>query len=312
MCPHAGRMHSIGIRAHEARLGERFVSLQDLVSEPARFQEFPGAWVTENIQSLLLQTATDVLEENQLSGNEIDCLFWVSAIPENHLRQPQTGQRSFLSNFCYSGSWLQSELGLRRAAVIGVAQQGCAGFFSAIRLAHNLIAAEPDVNHVLLVGGDALTSGTSREVLFNIVSDAACAVIVSRERCRYRFVAGHQIAKGSFWDVCSKPGEIAASYFPSAKTVVQMLQEKLGDDGIDLVISSGIRRSSWEILLNLWAIPVDRCVFPRTSFGHTIQADSFLILKQAEADGLIQPGMRILLFTFGFGSTWSALVLEAI
>jgi 3-oxoacyl-[acyl-carrier-protein] synthase III len=305
-------MHSIGIRGHEARLGERFVSLQDLVTEPARFEEFPGAWVSENIQSLLLQTATDVLEENQLSGNEIDCLFWVSAIPENHLRQSQTGQRSFLSNFCYSGSWLQSELRLRRAAVVGVAQQGCAGFFSAIRLANDLISAEPDTNHVLLVGGDALTPGASREVLFNIVSDAACAVIVSRERCRYRLVAGHQIAKGSFWDVCHKPAEIAASYFPSAKTVVRTLRKKLGDDGIDLVISSGIRRSSWEILMNLWKIPVDRCVFPKTSFGHTIQADSFLILRQAEADGLIQTGMRILLFTFGFGSTWSALVLEAI
>jgi 3-oxoacyl-[acyl-carrier-protein] synthase III len=304
-------MHSIGIRGYEARLGERFVALLDLVSDPARFQEFPGAWVTEDIQSLLLKAAANVLEANQLSGNEIDCLFWVSAIPENHLRQSQTGQRSFLSNFCYSGSWLQSELGLRRAAVVGVAQQGCAGFFSAIRMANNLIAAELDVNHVLLVGGDALTPGTSREVLFNIVSDAACAVIVSREKCRYRFVAGHQIAKGSFWDVCSKPAEIAASYFPSAKTVVQTLRKKLGDDGIDLVISSGIRRSSWEILMNLWGIPIDRCVFPRTSFGHTIQADSFLILKEAEAGGLIRLGMRILLFTFGFGSTWSAIVLEA-
>ena len=304
-------MHSIGIRGYEARLGERFVALKDLVSDPTRFQEFPGAWVTENIQSLLLKTATDVLEINQLNGNEIDCLFWVSAIPENHLRQSETGQHSFLSNFCYSGSWLQSELGLRRAAVVGVAQQGCAGFFSAIRLANNLISAEPDTNHVLLVGGDALTPGASREVLFNIVSDAACAVIVSPERCRYRLVARHQIAKGSFWDVCNKPAEIAAGYFPSAKTVVQTLRKKLGSDGIDLVISSGVRRSSWEILVNLWEIPVDRCVFPRPSFGHTIQADSFLILKQAEADGLIQPGMRILLFTFGFGSTWSAIALEA-
>jgi 3-oxoacyl-[acyl-carrier-protein] synthase-3 len=303
-------MHSIGIRGYEARLGERFIALKDLVSDPARFQEFPGAWVTEDIQSLLLKATANVIEANQLCGNEIDCLLWVSAIPENHLRQSQAGQRSFLSNFCYSGSWLQNELGLRRAAVVGIAQQGCAGFFSAIRLAKSLIAAEPEINHVLVAGGDALAPGISREVLFNVVSDAACAVIVSREGCRYRYLAAHQIAKGSFWDVCNKPAEIAASYFPSAKTVVQTLRTKLGDD-IDLVISSGVRRSSWEILVNLWGIPNDRCIFPRSSFGHTIHADSFLILKQAEADGLIRPGTRILLFTFGFGSTWSAIALEA-
>jgi 3-oxoacyl-[acyl-carrier-protein] synthase-3 len=304
-------MHSIGIRRHATRLGEKFVALENLVSEPEKFQEFSGAWVTEDIQSLLLRTATDALQADGLSGNDIDCLFWVSAIPENHVRQSKTGKRSVLSNFCYSASWLQSELRLRRASVIGVAQQGCAGFFSAVRLARDVIAAEPGINHILVVGGDALAGGASREVLFNIVSDAACALIVSREGCRYRYVAGHQIAKGSFWDVCSKPAEIVASYFPSARTVVQTLRKQLAHDEIDLVISSGIRRSSWEILMNLWDIPIDRCVFPQVPFGHTIQADSFLILKEAEAAARIQAGAKILLFTFGFGSTWSAIVLEA-
>ena len=55
----------------------------------------------------------------------------------------------------------------------------------------------------------------------------------------------------------------------------------------------------------------DRLYQYRKRFGHTIAADSFLLLEEAVATGAVRPGMRVLLFTYGFGSSWCALLLEA-
>jgi 3-oxoacyl-[acyl-carrier-protein] synthase III len=81
---------------------------------------------------------------------------------------------------------------------------------------------------------------------------------------------------------------------------------------IDAVIPTGIRRSSWPVLMELWGIPIERCLHPLKAFGHTIQADPILALQAADERGALKPGMRLLLFTFGFGATWSAAVLEVI
>ncbi|MDB6079718.1 MAG: hypothetical protein JWO82_3465, partial [Akkermansiaceae bacterium] len=39
-------------------------------------------------------------------------------------------------------------------------------------------------------------------------------------------------------------------------------------------------------------------------------ADSLLILEEAHAYGALKPGMKLLLFAYGFGSSWCALILE--
>ena len=40
-------------------------------------------------------------------------------------------------------------------------------------------------------------------------------------------------------------------------------------------------------------------------------ADTFINLKDAEDEGRVRPGDRLLLFTFGFGANWACMVLEA-
>jgi 3-oxoacyl-[acyl-carrier-protein] synthase III len=306
-------MDSIGIRGYAAALGNTRVAIDQLVDDLEKFDGIPSIWITNDIQQLMLETARAALKHSDVQPIDVDSLFWVSALATNHQRPSESNQRVDLNHFCYSASWLHSELGLRQAAITGIAQQGCAGLFNAIRLAGGQLAFEPGIRNILIVAGDALNPSADRQILFNLISDAACAMIVSRDRLSYRTLGVYQITKGAFWDVNSKMSEIAAGYFPSAKSVVRDLLERLSlePSEIDWVIPTGIRRDSWLILLNLWGIPAERCFFPEISFGHTIQADSFLILKEAENAGAIHSGQRILLFTFGFGSTWSAVVLEA-
>jgi 3-oxoacyl-[acyl-carrier-protein] synthase-3 len=305
-------MHLIGIRGFEARLAENSIPVDRVVNDPSQFKDIQNVWIAPDIQDLILVTAQNALKTSGIEPTDIDAFYWVSALSTNHERRSETPGNPSLSRFCYPASWLHAELGFRQTPVTGIAQQGCAGLFSAIRLAHNQLASETDLRHILIVAGDALDPSADRQIFFNLISDAACAVIVSKGIVSYRILGTHQITKGEFWDVNSKPSEIAASYFPSATRVVHNLLSRLNlqVSDIDWVISTGVRPDSWHILLRLWKIPVERCYFPKHSFGHTIQADSFLILREAENAGAIHPGQRILLFTFGFGSTWSALLLE--
>jgi 3-oxoacyl-[acyl-carrier-protein] synthase-3 len=184
--------------------------------------------------------------------------------------------------------------------------------FAALRHARALLAAEPELEHVLCVGADALPPGAQREILYNVISDAACACVVSRRLPFLRWRSEAWSSKGWYWDVPARQAEIIASYFPSARAVINDALEKAGlaPEGIDLVISTGINASSWPVLLRLCGIPEDRLYKARTGFGHTIAADTILTLEDARAAGRLKPGMKLLLFTYGFGSSWCAAVAE--
>lgn len=306
-----------GLRAHRALLPGQFVPLADLkvISPPENLQAFgfEGAWMADDIASLAIEAARGALSEAKVAPADVGALLWVSALPQAHHRHSEaTAPAPVLDQFCYQASWLQEQLGLERAMISGVAQQGCAGMFAALRQARALLLAEPELDSILCVGADAFPKDCCREVLYNVISDAACAVVVSREQLRYRWLAHHQISKGWYWDVPARQSEIIAAYFPTAALTIRQLlsRAKLSAKEIDLVIPTGVNANSWPILLRLCGIPEERLFTPTQRFGHTIAADSFLMLEQARAASALRPGMRVLLFAYGFGSSWSAMLLE--
>ena len=83
-----------------------------------------------------------------------------------------------------------------------------------------------------------------------------------------------------------------------------------GAKGYDVMVPTGVNRPSWEILLNLVGISSQRLYQEMESFGHTIMADSFLLLEDLRRRNRVASGSRLLLFSYGFGSSWSALLLE--
>lgn len=253
--------------------------------------------------------ATGALADAGIEASAVDALIWAGALPESHVR-PVAGD-PLLARFAYSASWLQHELGLHRASVHGVAQQGCSGMFSALRMAHALLAAEPELQHVLCLGVDVLPAGAPREILYTVISDAAAAVVVSRHSPRDRWQGFHQVSKGYYWDVPARQNEIIASYFPTSRLVITDLLARAGLSAhdVDCVVPTGIGAGSWEVLTGLCGIEPDR-IHRGRSFGHTIAADSFLHLADLRANGTLRPGSRVLLFTYGFGSSWCGLLLE--
>jgi 3-oxoacyl-[acyl-carrier-protein] synthase III len=184
--------------------------------------------------------------------------------------------------------------------------------FSALRTARALIASEPRVAHVLCVGVDVLPPGSPREILYNVISDAASAVVVSRHATRDRWIGYHQLSKGYYWNIPEKQKEIIASYFPTSRLVITELLAQCGlrAEHINRIIPTGVGADSWRILAQLIGRSPDIVYRGADSFGHTIAADNFLHLGDIRARGTIPAGERLLLFTYGFGSSWCGLLLE--
>lgn len=307
---------SIGIRATGTALPERFLPLHELPlvspAENLKAFGFTGAFIADDIHALAGNAALNALSAAVLAPEQIGALLWAGALPASHVCSSEMPAGNVLDGFCFSASRLHEELGLTLASVCGITQQGCAGMFAALRHARALLATEPELEHILCIGADALPPGALREILYNVISDAACACIVSRRQVFLRWLSEAWISKGWYWDVPARQAEIIASYFPTSRAAISQALTKAGlkPDDIDLVIPTGINAASWPVLLRLCGISEDRLYQPQRNFGHTVSADTILMLEEARAAGCLLPGMKLLLFTYGFGSSWCAAVVE--
>ena len=265
--------------------------------------------------SLALEAARGALADAGLAATEIDLLVWASARPESHVRpRVSAGEdgNDLFDGFRYQSGWLQEALGLDNADVVAVAQQGCSTMFSALRTARAILATEPARTHALCVAADVLPAGASREILYNVISDGGCAVVLSRGCATDRWVGFRQISRGDSWDPVARGPEIMASYFLMGRLVIAELLDEHGiqPGDVDVVVPTGINRTSWDVMMRLLGIPSDRLCGGLDSFGHTISADSFIHLDHLRRGGHVRPGARVLMFTYGFGSSWCALLLE--
>ena len=274
----------------------------------------------ESHVDMALRTTRALLEETGTSPNEIDLVLYAGALTSSTTMEcdpaPQgtvLQMRDLMDFFKYPVSRLQSELDLTNAAVAGIDQQGCAAIFSAIRLARATLIAEEDVKTVLCVSADKLPHDASREVVYNLVSDGACAMLLRRDAGHNRIITMHQVTKGAFWDSGSLENEIIAAYFPTARTIIEDTLRKAGMTiaDIDWVIPHNVSLRSWEILLGLVGCPREKLYSENIGrVGHTIAADNFINLRDASDAGTIKKGDRLLLFTFGYGLNWSCMILE--
>ncbi|HUQ82316.1 MAG TPA: 3-oxoacyl-[acyl-carrier-protein] synthase III C-terminal domain-containing protein [Gemmatimonadaceae bacterium] len=275
---------------------------------------------SESHVDMAVSAVTQLLRETGTSPDEIDLVLYAGALTSSSTMECAPApagsvlhMRDFMDFFKYPVSRLQSELDLANAAVAGIDQQGCAAIFSAVRLARATLLAEPDVRTVLCVSADRLPHGSSREVVYNLVSDGACAMLVRRGATQNRIVATHQVTKGAFWDSGSLENEIIAAYFPTARTVIEDTLRKAGItlDDVRWVIPHNVSLRSWEILLGLIGCPREKLFSQNIGrVGHTIAADNFINLRDATDGALIRKGDILLLFTFGYGLNWSCMVLE--
>ena len=310
----------VGISAIEYALPERRVALEQLEaadkldSPAARLREFGFEVVhvsDEPAERLVSVAVARLLENHAISPDSVDALFYAGAIPPSHF--VKGGDGDFLDGFSYPAAKLHYDFGFLNATITGISQVGCLGLMSAVKAAADFLVANTDANRALCVSADVFPPQARREVIYNVVSDGACAVLVEKEAVANRILAHRQITKGYYWDSIARKNEIVAAYFPTAQHIMRETLMRAGLERGDIawILPHNVSLRSWEILLGLLGFPREKLWAENIAAkGHVIAADNFINLKDATEKGFLKRGDKLLLFNFGFGINWSCTILE--
>jgi 3-oxoacyl-[acyl-carrier-protein] synthase-3 len=307
----------VHIAAIEYALPDRATSLDDLAgagrlgtsAEALRSFGFEQAWIAgSEADELAPRAVARLLEDSAVDPASIDVLFYAGAAPASH-----AAGNSLLGGFSYPAARLQYDFGLINARTVGVSQTGCLGLMTAVSLARAVLLANEGAGRALCVSVDVLPTGSRRDILFNLISDGACAVLLERGAGRNRLLAERQITKGYYWDCEGLANEIVAAYFPTARTIIHdtLADAGLSGDRLAQIIPHNISKRSWDILMQLTGLPKERLYADNIATkGHVISGDNFINLKDAETSGKVRSGDLLLLFNFGFGASWACLLIE--
>jgi len=274
--------------------------------------------VTETPYELALAAATRLLDESRVDRDSIGLLIY-GGTPGSMSFAAQTGAEEAASGLCtmsrfkFPATRLQYDLGLHNAWPFAVDQLSCTTLLGAARLARSLCLTE-GIERALCVSSEFFPANAGREAIFNCTSDAACAVLIERNGTRNRIVSATNVTKGYYWDVDALRDEIVASYFPTARHV---LLRTIADAGwepadVDWIIPHNVSMRSWQILSSLVRLPRARLFSDNiVRHGHTLAGDNFINYRDALDGGCIQPGDRVVLFSYGFGAHWTGVAVEA-
>jgi 3-oxoacyl-[acyl-carrier-protein] synthase-3 len=214
----------VGISAIEYVLGSDTVSVDELEargaldSPAARLSEFgfSCARLSRDSSHALATAATNkLLCATGVDRASIGALFYAGATPGCHAVETLDP----LSAFNYPVAQLQYELELTHATAFGVSQLGCLGLMASVTLAKDFLLSSKSAGRALCVSADVLPAGCKREMIYNVISDGACAVLVEKECDHNRILASRQVTKGYYWNSIAQKNEITAAYFPTARNI---------------------------------------------------------------------------------------------
>jgi 3-oxoacyl-[acyl-carrier-protein] synthase-3 len=293
----AGLKRSQQVRSSASFLSELGFSYGYLSEEPDDFDE------------LLLSAAEEAMADSGHAPAQIGTLFLYSGLNPS---EPASRDDGLLGRFRYSVAKLADRLKLPHANAMALSQQGCSGLLSTINLAARMVQADGPPA-ALCVAGDALPKNANREIMYNVMSDAAAAVVVERGSPRNRIVSFHQLGQPAYWDSPHQERELIAAYFPMAQRAICGAIEQAGLRLSDIrwIVPSNVSLRSWTILAELLEIPLTRIWSKNIArVGHTVCCDHVINLCDMTGEGALTKGDLLLLFTFGFGASWTSLILQ--
>jgi len=213
----------------------------------------------------------------------------------------------------FPASRLQASCGLQDTQVIGLNQQACTGMLGAIRLARALLQAESDVDDILCITADRFPADAIYEQSYNLISDGAAALVVSRFERGFRVLGCHQITNGAL--VQASDDEAVGTYFNYTHRLVQesLAKVELGIADINWIIAQNMNVKAWQILARLLAFDAGRVYFASLpEVGHVISGDNVINMKKLDESDAIRPGDKLLLLMAGYGMNWQSVVVEKV
>lgn len=310
---------SVGITQLAYKLPTQVLSLRELeaeggLSSPAELLEsfgFECSYVHDGLdtfEDLVIESGRQAVGDYPVS--DIGLLLWCSGLMEQSIKSP--ADQSHLAGFRYPVARAHHELGLSYATAFALSQAGCSGLLAAIDVAAAQLQRS-SAPAVLCLAGDALGPGAPREIMYNLMSDAGAAVLLERDASKNRIVGYHTQMQSYYWDTPEREQELLAAYFPMAQRAIfgALAEAGLDISGIRWLVPHNVSLRSWQILARLLGVDEER-IWTRNiaRVGHTVSCDHIINLVDMEAAGVLQTGDYLLLFTFGFGASWSCLILQ--
>jgi 3-oxoacyl-[acyl-carrier-protein] synthase-3 len=242
-----------------------------------------------------------------------------------------------------SGIYIQEKIGARRAWAIDV-QQRCCSQLAAMKMAKDLIVADPEINSVMIVGGyrngDFVDySNPVMSMMFNLGA-GGCAMIIERNARENLLLGTHLITDGTLArDAGCRMGGIAAPIthenlahayksldLMDAEHMKNRLNEvsmpnwyqcidraleksKLTRKDIGYLAVLHFKPSMHKQLLQELGLREDQTTYLR-DYGHIGQIDQVLSLHLGLESGRIKDGTVVCMIAAGIGYAWAASIVR--
>jgi len=277
-----------------------------------------------------LKAARKALYYSNLNPDDIDLVIWSGEEIKEYRNWPV-------------GPKIQKELALANAWSFDL-QQRCGTTLVAIKLARDMIRADDNLKHILIVSGyrnsDLIDYGNPRVRWMYYLAAGGAACVMQRDCPINEILGGHAMSDGSFaWDV----------YVPQGGSVEPMTLEGLDQDKqyLDVLDPEGMKIRLEKLSLSNWLICIDKalakCGKERSDidylatllvkrsahdylmkqlglkpeqtryleeFGHHGQNDQILSIELALEEGRIRDGDLVLMISAGIGYSWNAVLMR--
>lgn len=276
----------------------------------------------EATSDMAVKAIQRALDMSPCSHEEIDVLIVGTATPD--YRMP--------SSACV----VQEKVSLPNAVAFDVAS-ACSGFLNGLAVARSFIESGV-YRKIIVVGSEKLSSVTNYKdrntcVLFG---DAAGAVVVGEDRNGHGVLSTFMKSDGTMRDLLWIPtGGIKHPYTSdfaydgfdklrmNGPEVYRLAVREMYNASVKVIEDAGLDLSDISLIVPHQAniriiqglakrlhISMDKMVVNIDKYGNTSSASIPLALDEANREGRLKPGDKVLMVAFGSGLTWASALLE--
>lgn len=232
---------------------------------------------------------------------------------------------------------VQAELGAVNAGAFDVAA-ACSGFLHSLAIADKFVKADPAAK-ILVIGSEVLSRRTNwqdRTTCVLFADGAGAAVVTGSESEERGVLSTHLHADGSLWELLTIRGlgtahpvdqemlekgwqyiemngrEVFKNAVKALESVTREALEANGWEGsdVDLLIAHQANIRILEFLRERLGLPRQKVFINIDKYGNTSAASIPIALDEANRAGLLRPGHKVLMVSFGGGFTWAGVAMK--
>lgn len=284
----------------------------------------------EHVSDLAVEAGRRLLDNTGVDAMQIDLVIYFGSTWKDH-------------PVWQAAPHIAERLGCRNAFALELDYVSC-GAPVALRVARDLMIAEPELQRVLLVAGSRESylidyDDPGSRFTYNF-GDGAVAALLEQGTGQHEVLASHTVTDGSFSHHVKMPagGSVEPSSYETVEAgkhrltvtdaagmkerldpvslprFVQVAEEACRRSGlvvgdVDFLCGIHMKRSMHDLLVAELGLSVDQAAYLDDT-GHMSGVDPLLALDRAVAKGQITDGDNVLLLAAGTGYTWAATLVR--